>query len=81
MAPNGLALSPGGSIQYVVESNSTTGQALARYSANARKVWAFQVSGSILINPNLTYQTESDWPDGLRVSETGIYHDSNFGRS
>ncbi|KAI7193873.1 hypothetical protein KC363_g2463 [Hortaea werneckii] len=67
--PNGLALSVDEKTLYVADSNSSFSS-----PASVRNVWAFDVEqkGAILSNPRLVYQAESGWPDGVRVSRSGL---------
>ncbi|GAB1731978.1 hypothetical protein NU195Hw_g231t1 [Hortaea werneckii] len=67
--PNGLALSVDEKTLYVADSNSTFNSL-----TSVRNVWAFDVEhqGAILANPRLVYQAESGWPDGVRVSRSGL---------
>lgn len=69
--PNGLAFSPNGAALYIVDSNSTSGKPMEHHAASVRNVWAFDVKGSLLSNPRLIHQTESGWPDGLQVTQSG----------
>ncbi|KAI7458080.1 hypothetical protein KC364_g10559 [Hortaea werneckii] len=67
--PNGLALSVDEKTLYVADSNSSFSS-----PTSVRNVWAFDVEhqGAILGNPRLVYQAESGWPDGVRVSRSGL---------
>ena len=72
--PNGLALSPDEMTLYVADSNSTSGKPLASYGASVRNVYAFDfdVGAPSLRNQRLLHVCEVGWPDGLRVTESGL---------
>ncbi|KAI7218439.1 hypothetical protein KC333_g3605 [Hortaea werneckii] len=67
--PNGLALSVDEGTLYVADSNSSFNSL-----TSVRNVWAFDVEhqGARLSTPRLVYQAESGWPDGIRVSRSGL---------
>ncbi|GAB1741303.1 hypothetical protein NU219Hw_g6542t1 [Hortaea werneckii] len=67
--PNGLALSVDERTLYVADSNSSFNSL-----TSVRNVWAFDVEhqGARLSGPRLVYQAESGWPDGIRVSRSGL---------
>lgn len=66
--PNGLALSADEKTLYVADSSSTSMQL-----ASQRAVFAFGIKeGGLLGAPRLVYQLESGWPDGLRVTRSGL---------
>ncbi|KAK4505439.1 hypothetical protein PRZ48_003402 [Zasmidium cellare] len=66
--PNGLALSADEKTLYVADSNSSHLE-----PASQRAVFAFDIrQGGLLDHPRLIYQVESGWPDGLRVTESGL---------
>ncbi|KAI7301207.1 hypothetical protein KC315_g16778 [Hortaea werneckii] len=67
--PNGLALSVDEGTLYVADSNSSFNSL-----TSVRNVWAFDVEheGAMLSTPRLVYQAESGWPDGIRVSRSGL---------
>ncbi|KAI6900190.1 hypothetical protein KC318_g6892 [Hortaea werneckii] len=67
--PNGLALSVDEQTLYVADSNSSFSSL-----TSVRNVWAFDVEhqGAVLSTPRLVYQAESGWPDGIRVSRSGL---------
>ena len=72
--PNGLALSADEKTLYVADSNSTSGKPLASDWGSVRNVYAFdfEVERPRLSNPRLVYVCEVGWPDGLRVTESGL---------
>lgn len=68
MMPNGLALSADEKTLYVADSNSSRLEL-----SSQRAVFAFDIrQGGLLDSPRLIYQVESGWPDGLRVTESGL---------
>ncbi|OCL15255.1 calcium-dependent phosphotriesterase [Glonium stellatum] len=69
--PNGLAFSRDRSTLYISDTNSTSGRPLQKSPSSVRNIWAFNVTGSILSNPRLVYQSEVGWPDGFRVTSNG----------
>lgn len=64
-----MALSLDEKTLYVADSNSSF-----QSQTSVRSVWAFDVeaAGSMVSRPRLVYQAESGWPDGIRVSRTGL---------
>ncbi|KAF2161480.1 hypothetical protein M409DRAFT_28209 [Zasmidium cellare ATCC 36951] len=68
MMPNGLALSADEKTLYVADSNSSSLEL-----SSQRAVFAFDIrQGGLLDSPRLIYQVESGWPDGLRVTVSGL---------
>ncbi|KAK4630971.1 Lactonohydrolase oryL, partial [Fulvia fulva] len=68
LMPNGLALSADKKTHYVADSSSSSLQ-----PASQRAVFAFDIrEGGLLDAPRLVYQVEGGWPDGLRVTESGL---------
>lgn len=68
LMPNGLALSADEKTLYVADSSSSSMEL-----ASQRAVFAFDIrQGDLLDSPRLVYQVESGWPDGLRVTESGL---------
>ncbi|KAF7194464.1 Gluconolactonase [Pseudocercospora fuligena] len=73
--PNGLALSADEKTLYVADSLSTSNVLSAQ-----RAVWAFDYAKTgPLTNPRLVYQVESGWPDGLRVTKSGLLLSAVYG--
>ncbi|EME85711.1 uncharacterized protein MYCFIDRAFT_119346, partial [Pseudocercospora fijiensis CIRAD86] len=73
--PNGLALSPDQKTLYVADSLSTSFVLSAQ-----RAIWAFDYSQTgPLTNHRLLYQVESGWPDGLRVTKSGLVLSAVYG--
>jgi gluconolactonase len=67
--PNGIALSPDERTLYVCDSLASNNDLSAQ-----RAVWAFDVrpNGAGLDAPRLVHQLEGGWPDGIKVSESGL---------
>lgn len=74
LMPNGLALSPDEKTLYVADSNSTSGKPLMSYGSDVRNVYAFDYDSAVpsMRNPRLAYVCEAGWPDGLRVTNSGL---------
>jgi gluconolactonase len=72
LVPNGLAFSADESILYVSDTNSTSGRPVQSSLASQRNIWAFDVNGTSISNARLVYETETGWPDGLRVTSNGF---------
>jgi sugar lactone lactonase YvrE len=72
LTPNGLALSADEKTLYVSDSNTTAGRPAQTHASSIRNIWAFDVNGALLSNPRLIYETETGWPDGLRVTRNGF---------
>lgn len=79
LVPNGLALSADETVLYVSDSNSTSGRPLQQSATSQRNIWAFNVKGTVMSNPKLIYVTETGWPDGIRVTITGLLLIGSFG--
>ena len=68
LMPNGLALSADEETLYVADSSSSSME-----PASQRAIFAFDIrEGGLLDAPRLVYQVESGWPDGLRVTKSGL---------
>lgn len=74
LVPNGLALSADETILYVSDSNSTSGRPPHRSPTSPRNIWAFDVDieVGVISNPRMIYVTETGWPDGIRVTSSGL---------
>ena len=74
LVPNGLAFSSDETVLYVSDSNSTSGRPVEQSPDSLRNIWAFDhvPNSTTLSNPRLIYQTETGWPDGLRVTASGF---------
>ena len=72
--PNGLAFSPDESTLYVADSASFQGRPLTSATADGiRNVWALDVTSYPLLGaPRLIHQVDVGWPDGMRISESGL---------
>lgn len=72
--PNGLAFSPDESILYVADSADLQGRPLGGAAPGGiRNVWALDVTTYPLVAaPRLVNQVEVGWPDGMRISESGL---------
>lgn len=68
--PNGLCLSADERTLFVADSDAALGS-----PTSGKSVWAFDflgTEGTVLSNPRVVYQAPSGWPDGIRVSKSGL---------
>lgn len=72
--PNGLAFSADENTLYVADSANLQGRPLGDATPDGvRNVWALDVTSYPLMSaPRLVYQADVGWPDGLRMSESGL---------
>lgn len=72
--PNGLALSPDEKTIYIADSNSTSGKPIGVHPASVRNVYAFKFDAKVprMWDRQLVYFCEAGWPDGLRVTQSGL---------
>jgi sugar lactone lactonase YvrE len=74
--PNGLALSADGRTLYVADSGCLHGMPIKVDQTAVRGVWAFDIEkgkeAKALRGARAVHLVESGWPDGVRVSESGL---------